>query len=139
MADDRSREMQTRSLLPWGVAAVVIALGWLAGYVGWDSPRIGYERYFAIGLIREVILVGIPFAVVAGLFLRARDRRLRGVGVVCLFTGTLVLAFLASFVFFDMCLDPGEVCVTNWSSRVLVLIVAISTLAPGLLISARRR
>ncbi len=47
--------------------------------------------------------------------------------------GVAVLATVASFSFFGgICLDPGDVCVTSWPSRLTALAIASLYVGVGL-------
>lgn len=121
---------------PWLVAAVVIVVGWAAGYVG-SQPRPGYGSYFTADAAVVAVGIGAPGAAVAGLLLRLRRKWLRRLGGACLVGVSLALAIVASSVFFDICVDPGEACVTSWASRLVTVMAAVGSLVPGYLISVR--
>ncbi len=59
-------------------------------------------------------------------------RRRRTVGYAVLLLSAAVLAYRSSFSFFGgTCLDPEDVCVTTWPTRLAVLAAALVALVLG--------
>jgi hypothetical protein len=112
----------------------VVILGWVLGYVFWqpESPGGQFEAYFDFFVPTLTLLCGIPLAIAAGVLLGAGSRRARVAGYAALVGTCIVLIYLASFSFFGgFCLDPGDVCVTTWPSRIAELGVAMVCVAVG--------
>jgi hypothetical protein len=114
---------------------VVVLAGWGSGYLTWtandqDSYRSGTDLF----LPAMILVSGMPTVVVAGRLL-ASSRKRRLLGSFALTSITVALAYLVSFSFFGgFCLDPGDVCVTSWSSRLLTLAAALACLGVGWLV-----
>ena len=123
----------SRRNILWAAGALAPALGWVAGYFFWrpESPGSEFGSYFDLFLPFVTLVVGGPLAIGAGLLL-GRQGPARLVGYALLGLTGLTLAYLSSFAFFGgICLDPGEVCVTTWLSRITELGCSIACFAAG--------
>jgi hypothetical protein len=116
----------------WGVAMAVVVVGWLAGYLIWapgSSDEFG--SYFDLDVPALTLSVGLPLAVTSG-FLLSREGQVQLFGYAVLALTTIALAYLAQSAFFGgICLDPGDVCVTTWPSRLAALGTALLCIAAG--------
>jgi hypothetical protein len=116
----------------WGVVMAGVIVGWGAGYLIWapESPD-EYGSYFDVCDPALTLLVGLPLAVTSG-FLLSREGRVHLVGYAMLALTTISLAYLAQFSFFGgFCLDPEDVCVTTWPSRLAALGTAVLCVGAG--------
>ena len=116
----------------WLTAGALTAAGWVLGYFAWAADS-GAEYGGSHDLFSPaaLLLTGLPVAVLGG-FLMGRRGILRWLGVLTLAGAALVAAYWSFWAFFGaMCIDPGEVCVTTWSSRSLTLGVALGCLSLG--------
>lgn len=127
----------TSSTKLWGAATAVVCAGWGAGYLFWReptefwAPSDDFGSYFDVYDPALTLLVGLPLAVASG-FLLGRQGRARLLGYALLALTCLSLAYLAQFAFFGgFCLDPEDVCLTTWPSRLTELAAALSCVATG--------
>lgn len=131
----------SKSWLPWGVAGVVVLLGWYSGYELWDPDSPGerpYVTYFDAYIPALTVAVGLPLCVLAGMLVGRPGWRTVA-GYVLLTLGTLAMAYLASAVFFGgFCVDPGDPCITSWPSRIAAPLVALACLGGGFGLRVRR-
>lgn len=113
----------------WLVSAGVVAAGWLAGYFFWGgtSEVTGFGSWFSAGDLAGMLLFGVPVAACAVALRLRGGRTARAIGLALLCATAAGLAYLASLSFFGgFCVDPGDVCVTSWPSRVAALGMAVS-------------
>lgn len=128
-----------RTSWPWYFAALLVLSGWVAGYAIWSQPDAGdFGSGVDVLFPLAMLAIGLPLIVVAGI-VRGRDGTFaKWGGRVLLAVGALVLAYFASFAFFGgLCLDPGDVCVTTWPSRVANLATGMGILVLGWCIESR--
>jgi hypothetical protein len=133
--------MAAAPLRPWVGAAVVVTIGWGAGYPLWaQGDPAGFHRQpFSPFEPLFMLLVGLPLATAAGWLTVAPSKRTRAGGYVVLSLGAVVLAYLGSFAFFGgICFDPGDRCVTTWPTRVTVLAAALLALVSGVTLNRWR-
>ena len=125
----------------WGAAVALVLVGWAAGYRVWDpeSPGAIPGPTLDLFLPALTLLVGVPLAVASGVLLASTGRRGRALGYAAFLMTCVALMYLASFAFFGgFCLDPEDVCVTTWPSRIAELGVAIGCVGVGWLTQRRR-
>jgi hypothetical protein len=131
----RSQRTKPRRTVPWlwCAAALIVLGGWVAGYVVWHNPdqdqfRAGVDVFFPL----VMLVLGLPMVVAAGIALGGDGNASRWGGCTLLAVAALGLSYCASFAFFGgLCLDPGDVCVTSWPSRVANLATGLAILAVG--------
>lgn len=126
----------------WLVAALLVGLGWAAGYPLFArGDHSGFDvESFDLFEPMLVLLVGLPPSVAAGWLTSSSHTRARSVGCAVLAIDVLALAYLSSFSFYGgLCLDPGEgVCITPWSTRLSVLLAGLLALGAGFAVCAWR-
>jgi hypothetical protein len=116
----------------WAGAVLFVAAGWVAGYLQLPDHHGDFGSFSDLTSAKLSLEIGLPLAVAAGVLL-SRMGIPRVIGYVLLASTCLVLAFLAWFSFFGgICLDPEDVCVTTWPSRVTALGAALACLVAGL-------
>lgn len=117
---------------PWRLGVVFVGLAWAFGLYVWGSPDPGSARrhgiFALLGMVGGMVVVGI-----AALLRRVDALRLLATGSVAL--GYLWIAYMAYFSHYGgVCLDPGEVCVVSWSSRIVTLVVGLGCVGVGRLV-----
>lgn len=108
--------------------------GWVAGYFLWRAPEFGeeYGHYFDVYVPGAVLALGAPAALAAALLRSSSMAGTRAAGSVVLLVDIVGLTYLVSFAFFGgMCLDPNDVCITTWTSRIAALTITLAVLAAG--------
>jgi hypothetical protein len=123
------------STLPWLVGAWLVILAWTGGLALWGAPDDGFASpspLFDLGLL---LGLGLPAMVVAGVGLGWSSGRrwwARALTLVILAVAVVLVGWLASFVHFGgICLDPGDTCSPSWTSRSVLLAVALGSVAAG--------
>ncbi len=117
----------------WLIAAIVVLAGWVSGYFVWGTNGPGFKSFFTLHEPAVMTAIGLPACLVAAVLRRSQSRRRYVVGTIVLVVGVAVLAYLASLSFFGgICLDPGDVCVTSWPSRLTALAIASLYVGGGL-------
>lgn len=105
----------------WLAALVIVWAGWGAGYLFWSPPGSHHETYFSLADTRDALVVGVPTSLTGALLLTRPPRRVRVLGRVVVLGGACAAAYVLSFAFFGICIDPGEACAPSWPSRLLAL------------------
>jgi hypothetical protein len=121
----------------WIAGAVLVVSGWIFGYFAWDA-RLGggFVSFEAWSWVVIVIAIGFPPAVLSGLLRRNRSQVVRKTGSVLVVLSCLWMAGLVQWVHFGgFCLDPGDVCVVSWPSRIGALIAALACILAARAIS----
>lgn len=125
---------------PWAVAAGVILAAWVVGYFAWGRPYAPEEfESFNDWFIPALILAcGLPAFIVAAYLLSRSSRMLRVLGSAAVVVGVAGVSFLIQLNHFGgFCLDPGDVCMVAWPSRILGLLTSLGALSVGLLVRTR--
>ena len=117
----------------WAVGAIVVLAAWVGGYFFWRvDESSAFRAGFSLFEPAWMTAVGLPACLAAGFLRRSQSRLWQRLGTAVLVAGVAVLAYLASFSFFGgICLDPGDVCLTSWPSRLTALATAALYLTLG--------
>lgn len=121
----------------------MVCAAWVGGLALWGRPDALGRAGLPVFNFVVIVVLGVPAMCVSGLIRGWAARRADAtppLATAVWIVAIAALAYATSFIHFGgFCLDPGDICVVRWPSRVAGLGLALGVLGGGALVEAATR